>query len=173
MSFIRFSGKLELSKQPSKATLARTDQLDANEDPGFPAGWCNWKIQGNELVAVGESCFGYWREWLEYIIEKILEPEGITVSGESVFDVGNPLKSGILTVSENEINVEYFGDILDDRRRMRSALACIHNVSLAMVDHLKPEESLPARKFLAILTIADNALGASSCAEIETWKEDD
>jgi len=83
--------------------------IDQNEPPSTqPSLWLNWKVLDDKQTIVwdeGEK-FYHYVEWIGYLIESILKPNGYIVNGEvdwvgeDVFDDGGTIvvKNNVITI---------------------------------------------------------------------------
>lgn len=65
-------------------TKVGNDVIDYNRPPKTqPSLWCQWipNKDGTAIEWDGEEKFYHYIEWLEYLIEKILEPRGYVLNG--------------------------------------------------------------------------------------------
>lgn len=59
--------------------------IDSNRPPNTQPGlWCQWNPNdtGDALLWDGNEKFYNYKEWLQYLIDKILAPRGYTLNGE-------------------------------------------------------------------------------------------
>ena len=81
--------------------------IDNNQPPKTQPGlWCQWIIdENNELAWDGGEKFYHYTEWLFYIVEKILKPNGYSVSGKIEWDGEDFDDNGVIEVDDNKIYV--------------------------------------------------------------------
>jgi hypothetical protein len=81
--------------------------IDINIPPSTQPGlWCDWKPSedGKKIEWDGRENFYNHIEWLEYLIDKVLEPKGYKITGKVEW-IGENLKDrGVIEVIENKIN---------------------------------------------------------------------
>lgn len=87
------------------------DILDYNQQPRTQPGlWCQWIIPEDDYATIvwdgGEKFYSYV-EWLEYLIENFLKPNGYIVNGTVYFDGEAPQDAGSIIVKDNVIDVIY------------------------------------------------------------------
>ena len=96
--------------------MGRVDKsiLDHNRTGGScPDLWCQWIIDGDELVwDEGEKFYAYV-EWLEYLIKNFFEPCGYIINGEVEFQGDDSDDFGIIKVNDNKVNVSYGIRVMD------------------------------------------------------------
>jgi hypothetical protein len=84
--------------------------LDYNGFRGavHPGLWCQWVINdNNELVwDEGEKFYSYV-EWLEYLIKHFFAPNGYVLNGEVSFQGEEYDDFGIITVTDNVVDISY------------------------------------------------------------------
>lgn len=80
--------------------------IDFNRPPATQPGlWCGWLI-GDDRQTIrwdGIEKFYNYAEWLEYLIDRILEPRGYVVDGELRWQGENPTDTGTITVRKNNV----------------------------------------------------------------------
>lgn len=106
-----FKGRFELNKP---LTVPDANELNAfrderHEGDGFPSYYCQWVPTQDGLGVEwdGTEKFYEYVEWLQYIIERFLEPKGYILNGvmryqgEDIEDVGRiEVKGNIVTKVE-------------------------------------------------------------------------
>jgi hypothetical protein len=85
-----FRGRLKFSRQLTEVESAVMHELaetrhggNIAEDPAFPGYYCQWIVTGDRKYLEwdgGEKFYNYI-EWLNHIIDRHLEPWGVTVTG--------------------------------------------------------------------------------------------
>ena len=92
-----FTGRFDLDKPLTPEHAAELAKYDRDEWPDPPTrGYNQWRIteDGTGVEWDQEEKFYDWKEWLQYMIDKVLAPRGYTLtgsvewSGESRADVG-------------------------------------------------------------------------------------
>jgi hypothetical protein len=79
-----------------------------------PMGLLEWKPNNkrNAIIWTGNANFNTYAEWLLYLIEKILAPNGYILYGEVIYNKDN--ENGKLIVIKNKIfNLPQFGDSIE------------------------------------------------------------
>lgn len=72
-----------------------------------PGLWCQWIIEGNELVwDEGEKFYNYI-EWLKYLIENFFEPLGYKLNGTITWDGEDSDDFGVINVTDNVVDIQY------------------------------------------------------------------
>ena len=72
-----------------------------------PGLWCQWVIEGNELVWDGGEKFYEYEEWLQYLIDNFFEPLGYVLNGEIEWQGEEYDDFGIIEVNDNMITMNY------------------------------------------------------------------
>lgn len=97
----RFSGKFTLDRLPDAATIVRLRQLEDAEDiPDSPGGYCQWQLT-KDCMAIewdgGEKFYEY-DAWLQWIIDIILQPAGLALSGGVDYTGEDARDVGVLSI---------------------------------------------------------------------------
>lgn len=80
--------------------------IDINRSPKTQPGlWCQWtpNRDGTEIEWDGGEKFYEYVAWLEYIIEKVLEPKGYKLTGEVEWQGEDRGDSGKIVVKNNKV----------------------------------------------------------------------
>lgn len=94
--------------------LIDTSILDGNRPPKTQPGlWCQWVIEGNELVWDQGEKFYEYEEWLIYLIDNFIAPSGYKLNGEIEFQGEDEEDFGTIRVVDNEVNLVYGMRIMD------------------------------------------------------------
>lgn len=109
-----FQGVFQLSKLPSAETIVALRQIematgrDVRAAAPAPDSYCQWRLtkncQGIEWDR-GEKFYEYI-EWLQWIIDQCLKPEGIELSGSVKFDGEDSDDFGYLKIVDGKVIVE-------------------------------------------------------------------
>ena len=84
--------------------------IDYNDPPqGQPGLWCQWipSDDGTEILWNGGEKFYHYTEWLEYIIDNFLAPNGYVLNGEVYWYGEESDDIGKIIVSDNQVDVKY------------------------------------------------------------------
>ena len=73
-----------------------------------PGLWCQWIFDKDGIEWDGGEKFYSYVEWLKYLIENFLKPNGYTVNGNVYFRGEDFDDVGEITVENNEVKVSYF-----------------------------------------------------------------
>lgn len=74
-----------------------------------PSIWCGWEMADDHILRWnGKEKFYKYIEWLKYIVDVHLEPNGYSLNGEVIWFGDKRDDSGIITVKNNEITTEKF-----------------------------------------------------------------
>lgn len=86
--------------------------VDYNRPPSTQPGlWCQWELVHDQdcdewfIQWDGGEKFYNYIEWLEYIIEKVLKPEGLVLQGEITWQGEDRSDMGKIEVSSNVIRI--------------------------------------------------------------------
>lgn len=102
-----FSGEFRLSARLTTSQVAeiqRLTEIDGSPDGVF-VGPCVWHVGPGDQSLVpehDEKVYG-WRRWLVYLLENVLEPDGVRANGRVYWhgeDVGD---AGIIFVRDNKV----------------------------------------------------------------------
>tara|TARA_R110000796_G_scaffold1673_4_gene6977 strand:+ start:1092 stop:1817 length:726 start_codon:yes stop_codon:yes gene_type:complete len=83
--------------------------LDGNFQPSTQPGlWCQWvpNEDGTEIEWDGVEKFYMYTEWIVYLIEKILKPNGYTVNGEVKYRGEEWDDNGVIQVRDNYVYLD-------------------------------------------------------------------
>ena len=87
------------------------DHNNAGSQPGL---WCQWVINGNELMwDQGEKFYNYV-EWLEYLIEHFFAPSGYVLNGTVFYEGEDSDDFGKIVVTENIVKVLYGSRVYEE-----------------------------------------------------------
>ena len=84
--------------------------IDYNRPPKTqPSLWCQWELteDGKYIRWDGGEKFNEYIEWIEYIIEKILDPKGYILNGEVEWFGENYDDRGLIIVKDNVVSVKH------------------------------------------------------------------
>jgi len=82
--------------------------LDYNRPPSTQPGlWCQWTptLDGKGLEWDGGEKFYHYIDWIEYIIKKILEPRGYSLTGDVEWRGEDWSDTGTISIRENNVTV--------------------------------------------------------------------
>lgn len=73
-----------------------------------PGLWCQWvpNDEGTELAWDGNEKFYAYVEWLQYLIDKVLEPKGYKLTGEVTWEGEDSSDRGKIICKNNKVNVK-------------------------------------------------------------------
>jgi hypothetical protein len=106
----RFHGRFDLDKLPPAEAIVRLRELEGidgrkMEDPNAPGGYCQWQLtkdcRGIEWD-YGEKFYEYV-EWLQYLIDNVLTPHGVTLSGSVNYSGEETDDNGVLVVEDGAV----------------------------------------------------------------------
>lgn len=107
-----FDGRFEMNKLPPTEVVVRLNELDdidgrEQDDDKMPSGYNQWKLTPDcrHIEWDGGEKFYDYVEWLQYIIDTVLTPNDIALSGSVAYSGENASDNGILTI-ENGIAVQ-------------------------------------------------------------------
>lgn len=124
-----FEGQFRMDKLPPAEVVVRLRGLEGidgrdEDDPDMPDAYCQWQLtkdcQGIEWDG-GEKFYKY-EEWLQYILDKVLKPAGITLSGVVNYSGEDVKDVGILTIEDGEVkslDQELISDKLEELREFK------------------------------------------------------
>ena len=72
-----------------------------------PGLWCQWVIEGNELVWDGGEKFYNYIDWLYYLIENFFDPLGYELSGDITWQGEESDDCGTIHVVNNFVEIKY------------------------------------------------------------------
>ena len=77
------------------------------KDNVHPGLWCQWIIDGDELVWDGGEKFYNYVEWLHYLIDHFFDPLGYVLNGDIVWQGEDSDDCGVIHVVNNFVEIEY------------------------------------------------------------------
>jgi len=97
----KFTGKFALDRLPDAPTIVRLCELeDAEFIPDSPGGYCQWRLT-KDCMGIewdgGEKFYDY-DAWLQWIIDTILTPSGLRLSGTVDYSGEVARDVGVLTI---------------------------------------------------------------------------
>lgn len=105
-----FEGRFNMSETASAEVIIKLRQLEGADgremdDPDAPGTYCQWQItrdcSGIEWDG-GEKFYDYV-EWLQYIIDKILAPSGIHLTGSVAYFGEEVTDNGMLIIKDGKV----------------------------------------------------------------------
>jgi len=88
---------------------AQGEIVDYNTPPSTqPALWCQWEIKEDRKTIQwdgGEKFYEYV-EWIEYLIERVLQPKGYVVNGDVKYQGEEIDDRGIIIIRDNKVTVQ-------------------------------------------------------------------
>lgn len=72
-----------------------------------PGLWCQWIIEGNELIWDGGEKFYNYEEWLNYLIENFFDPLGYELNGDIEWQGEAGDDFGTIHVVNNVVTMQY------------------------------------------------------------------
>ena len=105
-----FVGGDEISERVNLDTSILDHNWQPKPQPGL---WCQWVIEGNELVWDQGEKFYEYEEWLIYLIDNFIAPSGYMLNGEIEFQGEDEDVFGTIRVVNNEVNLVYGMRIMD------------------------------------------------------------
>lgn len=106
----RFNGKFALDKLPSAEVIVQLKNLEGADGRkmaalGAPDAYCQWDLTKDcqHIEWDGGEKFYEYVEWLQWIIDRILKPNGITLSGSVNYSGEDTKDNGVLVVQDGEV----------------------------------------------------------------------
>jgi hypothetical protein len=107
----KFDGQFFLDPMPPGATILRLQELDYADRRNFPGegmpdGYNQWQLttDGQHVAWDGNEKFYYYVEWLQWLIDHVLAPAGVTVTGTVAYQGEEAADSGTLTVRDGKVH---------------------------------------------------------------------
>lgn len=120
-----FEGRFALSKVPSGEVIAKLLSLagtdgEGLELPGLPDGYCDWELTKDcrGLKWSGAEKFYHYAEWLQFIIDALLKPDGVALSGDVRFQGEEIQDSGVLSVINGRVKSQKLELVSDDANEL-------------------------------------------------------
>jgi len=118
------------------------DIIDYNKPPkSQPSLWCQWMIETDKQIIRwdGGEKFYHYTEWIEYIIEKILNPRGYFVNGAVTWQGEDNEDAGQIEIVNNKVNekwrVSFYLNDDDASRVIRIVNDYLNNPLKEIIDH--------------------------------------
>lgn len=116
-----FEGEFRMDRLPPSEVIVKMRELEGADgremsDADAPnGGYCQWQLtrdcRGIEWDG-GEKFYQY-TEWLQYIIDKVLTPAGVTLSGAIAYSGEDVKDMGTITIKDNKA-VQIPGHLVSD-----------------------------------------------------------
>lgn len=105
-----FSGRIELDKPLTASSITTIETLcdyTAPNPSDAPEGECVWKASsdGRFIESLNEEKMYRWDDWLEYLLETVVAPEGIKANGRVIWQGENTDDSGTIFVKDNRMKL--------------------------------------------------------------------
>lgn len=106
-----FDGRFELNPLPPAEAIAQLRELEGIDgrklkDPDAPkGGYCQWQISKDcrHVEWDGGEKFYEYVEWLQYLIDKVLKPHGVTISGSINYSGERADDNGVLVIENGVV----------------------------------------------------------------------
>ena len=103
-----FDAPFKLSKEPSAEAIAALERLyrePPNGHDGKPHSRCQWLLTPDHRQIAWDSNekFYFWQEWLQWIIDRVLKPEGLELSGDVAYHGEEDGDSGTIEIVNGRV----------------------------------------------------------------------
>jgi len=122
--------------------IGTSDIIDYNKPPrNQPSLWCQWMIEADIQIIRwdGGEKFYHYTEWIEYIIEKILNPRGYKLNGAVTWQGEDDEDAGQIEIVNNKVNekwrVSFYLNDDDASRVIRIVNDYLNNPLKEIIDH--------------------------------------
>lgn len=123
----RFEGRFSLDRLPPAEAIVQLRALEDAEDlEDSPGGYCQWRLTKDcrHIEWDGGEKFAAYVEWLQWIIDRILTPAGVSLSGTAEYAGEDIRDRGTISVHGGEgrarkAEAPAVADDLDTLRRFR------------------------------------------------------
>lgn len=105
--------------------------INYNKPPATqPSLWCGWtpSDDGSSIVWNEVEKFYYYKEWLVYIMQKILAPKGYTLNGKVSYEGEDVGDSGCLVVKDNILYIQETLQVLSEPEMYQTTLCKNQNL---------------------------------------------
>lgn len=106
----QFEGRFEISDLPTAEVIVKLRELegadgDVVDCPGAPSSYCQWVLTKDcrGIEWDHEEKFYDYVEWLQYIIDNVLEPAGLSLNGSVRYQGERMTDYGLLTVEDGKV----------------------------------------------------------------------
>lgn len=123
----KFSGEFKFVGDPPLSVIRKIQELEyADENPeGAPKAYSQW-VPNKDLTGIvwnGQEKFYFYVEWLQWIIDTILKPEKVMITGRVEFSGEDAEDIGVIIVEEDQhVRVEkvpLVSDEIEDLKAFR------------------------------------------------------
>lgn len=106
----KFEGQFRMDKLPPSDVIVRLRELEGVDgreanDSDMPAGYNQWNLtrdcQGIEWDG-GEKFYDY-EEWLQYLVDKVIAPAGIELTGSVAYSGKDVEDVGLLLIEDGKV----------------------------------------------------------------------
>lgn len=101
-----FRGKFTITPPLVPALMAELNAFseERHDSPGFPGIWCDWHARDASTLAWnGAEKFYNYVEWLNYVVDRYLKPNGHQLNGEVTWHGEDHLDVGKIRVVANKV----------------------------------------------------------------------
>lgn len=105
-----FDGRFEIDRLPPAEVILRFNELDGidgreTDDVDMPDGYNQWVLTKDlrHIAWDGNEKFYGYVEWLQYIIDKVLLPNNLFLSGSVAYAGEDAKDNGILTIEADKV----------------------------------------------------------------------
>jgi len=95
---------------------------DSEDEPDSPGGYCQWELTGDGtgLRWDGGEKFYDYDDWLQWIVDTILAPAGVGLSGSVQYQGESIGDFGVLTVVDGKVAKRKTKQVADDTEELRA-----------------------------------------------------
>jgi hypothetical protein len=125
-----FEGGFPFDKEPSIAVLERlsklnkTDTRDLDDGVKYPGAHCQWRpycLNDKWFIKWdgGEKFYDY-EEWLQWIIDEVLKPAGLKISGQVTWQGDDISDRGYLVVEDEKVSRKTMAVVGDELQELKN-----------------------------------------------------
>lgn len=138
-----FTGHLVLSALPPAEVIVALRNLEGDDGSkrtdGAPTSYCHWQLT-RDCMGIewdgGEKFYDYV-EWLQFIVDKILAPAGLTLSGQLEFDGEDSKDNGTISVVDGKVVREENSVVIKDLKAFKDFVLASDHGNDILHDYLR------------------------------------
>lgn len=122
-----FDGRFDLDKLPTAEAIVRINQIwdDPDTAEDNPGSYCQWRLTPDcmHLEWDRNEKFYNYVEWLQYLMDNVLTPIGVSVSGTVSFSGERSDDVGVVTIQDGKavaLTRELIADNLEELKKFKA-----------------------------------------------------
>lgn len=122
-----FSGQFDLDRLPTAEAIVRLNEIadDPDSAESNPGSYCQWVLTKDcrHLEWDGNEKFYNYVEWLQYLMDTVLTPIGVSVTGTVSFSGERSDDVGVVTIQDGKavaLTRELIADNLEELKKFKA-----------------------------------------------------